>query len=245
MRTAPIGSVSDHRAENGTTKYPESLCLTLALPSSGRRVPPPAGTLLPGHGSYRLIRQSRWLSSRSAEASFEESLQVATSPCCQQDLPDVISVNPSLGAWAPVTAVPRSAHACFFLHVIGLPPSTIRVGFPHCSRQNDFMTDRFSRLQPFLYVQAPWFAHLPDRSYRCDSSPQGSRGFVIRAAHASLPPHASDQLTTRSQAIDGVGTCTPRDSQPCRLLQCIGDLSRVGVRVQRPGNGNLARENIN
>jgi hypothetical protein len=44
--------------------------------------------------------------------------------------PDVISVNPSLGAWAPVTAVPRSAHACFFPHVIGLPPYTIEVGFP-------------------------------------------------------------------------------------------------------------------
>jgi hypothetical protein len=31
----------------------------LALPPSGRRVPPPARTLLPGHSSYRLIRQSR------------------------------------------------------------------------------------------------------------------------------------------------------------------------------------------
>src|ERR1700686_3867443 len=69
MRTAPIGSVSDRRDENGTTKYPESLCLTLALPSSERRVPPPAGTLLPGHGSYRLIRQSR-----SALLSFGRSL---------------------------------------------------------------------------------------------------------------------------------------------------------------------------
>ena len=58
-------------------------------------------------------------------------MQVATSPCYRRDLPDVISVNPSLGAWAPVTAVPRSAHACFFLHVIGLPPYTIEVGFPH------------------------------------------------------------------------------------------------------------------
>ena len=71
-----------------------------------------------------------WLSPTSAEASFEESLQVATSPCCQQDFPDVISVNPSLRAWAPVTAVPWSAPACFFLHVIGLPPYTIEVGFP-------------------------------------------------------------------------------------------------------------------
>src|SRR5580692_2488867 len=51
-------------------------------------------------------------------------------PCCGQDHPDVISVNPSLRAWAPVTAVPWSASACFFLHVIGLPPYTIEVGFP-------------------------------------------------------------------------------------------------------------------
>src|SRR5580658_5803457 len=50
--------------------------------------------------------------------------------CCGRDLPDVISVNPSLRAWAPVTAVPWSASACFFLHVIGLPPYTIEVGFP-------------------------------------------------------------------------------------------------------------------
>jgi hypothetical protein len=44
--------------------------------------------------------------------------------------PDAISVNPSLRTWAPVTAVPWSAPACFFLHVIGLPPYTIEVGFP-------------------------------------------------------------------------------------------------------------------
>src|SRR5437899_4186392 len=44
--------------------------------------------------------------------------------------------------------------------------------------------------------QALRFARLPDRSYRCDLSPQGSRGFYVRAEHASLPPHASDMLTT-------------------------------------------------
>jgi hypothetical protein len=125
-----VGSVSDHRADHGTTKYPESLCLMLALPPSGRRGPPPARTLLPGPSSYRLIRRSHSLSSPSALASFEESLQVATSPCCWLDLPDVISENPSLSTWAPVTAVPWSASACFFLHVIGLPPFTIEVGFP-------------------------------------------------------------------------------------------------------------------
>ena len=106
-------------------------------------------------------------------------------------------------------------------------PSPVRYQgrLPACSRRNDFMTDRFSRLQPFLYVQAPRFARLPDRSYRCGLSPQGSRGFAIRAEHASLPPHASDLLTIRSQAIDGVRTYTPRDSQPCRLLQRNRDIS--------------------
>ena len=43
----------------GTTKCPESLCLMLALPSSGRRVPPPPRTLLLVHRSYGLMRQSR------------------------------------------------------------------------------------------------------------------------------------------------------------------------------------------
>jgi hypothetical protein len=61
------------------------------------------------------------------------------------------------------------------------------------------LTQPFSRLQPFLYVQAPKFARLPDRSYRCDLTPQSSRGFYIRAEHASFPLHASDMLTTRCE----------------------------------------------
>jgi len=64
--SAYVGSVSDHRAADGNTKYPESLCPILALPRSGRREPPPARTLLPGHRSYRLIRRSHSLSPPSA-----------------------------------------------------------------------------------------------------------------------------------------------------------------------------------
>src|SRR5215472_7116791 len=75
----------------GTTTCPESPCLTLALPLSGRRVPSPPRPLLLVHRSYRLIRQSRLA---LFSFGFAESLQVATSPCCQQDLP-VISANPS------------------------------------------------------------------------------------------------------------------------------------------------------
>src|SRR5882724_2425607 len=47
---------------------------------------------------------------------------------------------------------------------------------------------------------------------------QGSRGFYIRAYRASLPLHAPDMLAVRIQAIDGAGTFTQPDSQPCRLL---------------------------
>ena len=78
---------------------------------------------------------------------------------------------------------------CLFLPPRHRPsPVHYRGRLPACARRNDFTTDRFSRLQPFLYVQAPRFARLPDRSYRCDLTPQSSRGFYVRAEHASLPP---------------------------------------------------------
>jgi len=54
--------------------------------------------------------------------------------------------------------------------------------------------------------------------------PQGSRGFYVRAYRALLPPHAPDMLTVRRQVIDGTGTCTLLDSQPCRLLQYLDHL---------------------
>src|SRR6202453_4138948 len=47
------------------------------------------------------------LSPTSALASFVESSQVATSPCCHRDLPDVISASPSEDAWALTTTVCR------------------------------------------------------------------------------------------------------------------------------------------
>jgi len=51
--------------------------------------------------------------------------------------------------------------------------------------------------------------------------PQGSRGFYVRAYRALLPPHAPDMLTVRIQVIDGTGTFTLSDSQPCRLLTLL------------------------
>jgi hypothetical protein len=76
-------------------------------------------------------------------------------------------------------------------------------------------------MQIFRDVPASKFAHPPDRSYRCEILPQGSRGFYIRAYCALLPPHTPDMLTVRIQAIDGTGTFTLPDFQPCRLLTLL------------------------
>ena len=125
LALATVWSARFYQAEPapvvGITKGPESLCLTLALPPSGRRVPSPPRALLLVHSSYRLMRRSCRLSSSSVVASFEESMQVATRPCSRQNLPDVISTNPYSDAWSLTTTVPPSALACFFLGVIGLP----------------------------------------------------------------------------------------------------------------------------
>ena len=125
------GSVSEHRANHGTTKYPESLCLISALPLSGRRESPPARTLLPGHGSYGLMRRSC-----SALPSFSLSLVRGVSAGCYQPLlpadhPDVISANPSLVAWTPVTAV-RGVHVPVSSSTSSAFPRTLsRSAFPH------------------------------------------------------------------------------------------------------------------
>jgi len=63
--------------------------------------------------------------------SFEESLQVAPSPCCRRDLPDVVSVNPSLGAWAPIPAV-RGVHLPVSSSTSSACPRSVsRSAFPH------------------------------------------------------------------------------------------------------------------
>ena len=92
-----------------------------------------------------------------------QSLQVATSPCCRRDFPDVISVNPSLGAWAPATAVSRSAYA--FLPPRHRPsPVHYRGRLPACPRRNDFMTDPFFETAAISLCSGPLVCS-PPRSF--------------------------------------------------------------------------------
>src|ERR1039457_4066936 len=78
----------------GTTKCPESLCPMLALPSSGSRVADSSEDITP---RSLLLRTHSPILCGSPQlrllASYEGSVQVAASPCCRQDLPDVISAN--------------------------------------------------------------------------------------------------------------------------------------------------------
>ena len=152
-------------------------------------------------------------------ASFRESLQVVSSPCCSRQLPDVISESPSLDAGSSSPAV----------HRVLLPvSSTVSSAFPkqRVGRLPAFVLRTTSRRPVFrgcryFVMFRPPSLLTPQIVPTAANTPQGSRGFYIRAHRALLPPHAPDMLTARIQAIDGTGTFTLPDFQPCRLLTSL------------------------
>jgi hypothetical protein len=127
-------------------------------------------------------------------ASFGESLQVVTSPCCPRQLPDVISDSLSLDAGSPTSAVPRVL-APVSSTVSSAFPNGKWVGFPRLFRLKRFRAggnfeDADISLCSGLQVCSPPRSSLP-----LQILPQGSRGFYVRAERGSLPPRASDMLT--------------------------------------------------
>lgn len=109
--------------------------------------------------------------------SFRESLQVATSPCCQRVLPDSISANLSPDAWSPAPTVPPSARTCFFLDVIGLPQDTMG-RLPVSFRERDFPRASFRGCRHFVMFRPLSLRCLPDRSYRCESPHRAAETFT-------------------------------------------------------------------
>src|SRR5215831_17331667 len=85
-----------------------------------------------------------------------------------------------------------SACACFFLHVIGLPPYTIEVGFPAFARQNDFLTDPFFETAVISLCSGPQVLLTPQIVPTAAAHRLWAAGASVRAEHASFPPHASD-----------------------------------------------------
>jgi hypothetical protein len=179
--------------------------------------PSPARTLLLGHRSYGLIRQSRL-----ALLSFGLSLvQEVFAGCYQPLLPSGPSrrylCESFLGCLVPCHGGPTECLYLFLPPCHRPSPREDWVGFPllsanTTSRGSCFRGCRHSFMfrPPSLLVSqiVPTAAHVP----------QGSRDFYIRAERTSLPLHAPDMLADRIQAIVGTRTSTLPDSQPCRLL---------------------------
>ena len=230
-------SVLTSRAR-GTTKCPESLCLSLALPPSGRRVPPPPRTLLLSLRSYRLMRQSRvalpyfgfWPRSWSLCRLLPAPAATGIIPTLSlRILPKMPEPIPRRFAECVCLVLPQHSSAFPIIRLGRLPASFCehdfsRVGFRGCSYFVMFRPPRLLASQIALTAA---------------SSPAGQpRLFYIRTERAPLPSHASDMLSARLQAIGGTRTFISQDSQPCRLLRIspaaprhsgIGVLSRTAT----------------
>jgi len=100
-------------------------------------------------------------------------------------------------------------------------PSEDWVGFPRLSHELRLLAGPCFEVADISLCSGLQVCSPPRSSLPLRILPQGSRGFYIRAYRALLPPHAPDMLTVRIQAIDGTGTCTLLDSQPCRLLTSL------------------------
>src|SRR5712692_9001608 len=94
-------------------------------------------------------------------------------------------------------------------------PREDRVGAPPWP-YSDFRTARLARLQSCTHVQAHRCARHPGRSYRHITlwQPWLLRPSLSRVVTSPCPGYAYRP----HRAIDGMGTFTPSDTQPCRLL---------------------------
>jgi hypothetical protein len=148
-------------------------------------------------------------------ASFEESWQVVRSPCCPRELPDVISENLSLDAGSPTPAVHRvlspvssTMSSAFPTGKVGrLSASVLRIT---TSRRPLFRGCRYSLMFRPPSLLAPQI--VPTAAHTDAGQPgllhPGLSCSFTRTGYANRP----------TQAIDGTGTFTLSDSQPCRLL---------------------------
>jgi len=198
MRTAPVGSVSDHTAlkiEPPSAQSPFARCRSYRHPRDVYR-------LLRGHYSPVIAltdscvdpTRSPLLRPKPRSRSL---CRVRPAPAAGGTFPTLsLRILPCVPG--PLSRRSRGVHLPVSSSTSSAFPRTLSRSASRVNPSKRFHDGSpFSRLQPFRYVQALRFARLPDRSYRCRLSPQGSRGFYVRAEHASLPPHASDMLTTR------------------------------------------------
>jgi hypothetical protein len=161
----------------GTTKCPESLCLTLALPPSGRRVPSPPRTLLLVHRSYRLIRRSHLALLSFGYSPRSRSLcRLLPAPAASGTFPTLFCES-FLRCLSPYPGGLLSAFAWFFLNIHRPSPSFDWVGFPLPSANTTFHGSAFEAVAISLCSGLPVCS--PPRSFLPQQvSLQGSRGYL-------------------------------------------------------------------
>ena len=131
--------------------------------------------------------------SASVVSSDSGSVQVAVSPCWEEDLPDVVSAHPSLRAWTPTPAALE-------VHVPVSSPKTSAFPSFGPGRRAAKPVQRFQYGALFeatviSLCSGPQVCSPPRSLLPIRCPPYGSRDFSIRASHGLLPPHAPDMLT--------------------------------------------------
>jgi len=176
---------------------PESLCLTLALPPSGRRVPSPPRTLLLVHSSYRPIRQSHWaLLSFSCSPRLRSLCRLLPAPATHGTFPTLsLRIFPEMPE-----PIPRRGAECICLvlpqHSSAFP--TIRVGrLPASFHEHDFPWAYLRGCSYFVMFRPPTLlasqivptaASFPAGQPRLLTSEQNVRRY-LRTHRTCYPPN--------------------------------------------------------
>lgn len=153
-KSAFLGTVSEHRSPIGAAKYPEPLCPRQALPAAARCLASCRRAFPLRPRSYGLMRRTTALPPPPALASVGGSVQVVASPCWAMALPDVISVSPSLDAWAPIAAV-RWVHLPVTSPTTSAFPPVREVGVPQVPAQRLQSGCRFRDCSHSLMFKPP------------------------------------------------------------------------------------------
>jgi hypothetical protein len=131
-------------------------------------------------------------------------------------LPDLISANPSQRAWTHTPAAPKVPSLVSSLRASAFPDlaagrrSTI-------SWTATSVQGVFSGLQPFHHVQARQFACHPGGSHPAPFPGVGQPWLLLLGTPQFVTSPWSRYASRPNRAIDSGRTCTPQDSQPCRL----------------------------
>ena len=143
------------------------------------------------------------------------------SPCCNKDLPDVIPlIFPCV--LGPIPRLPLECIRSFLPPEHWPSPLGNRVGAWQTSNSY-FSWEPLSGLQSFTHVQAHRFARLtgsthPHNAAILPDCCRAAEAFTTTHITVGYLPRAVVMLAVQIRAIDGKGTPTPLDQQPCRPL---------------------------